>query len=136
LIFGYLMLPSRDFTPAISFSTINKNNFRTTMLPRASVTAGFWIISHIRRQELLEQRILQGRGQDWPWQNHEALPRKPFVFLAPLHIGISRVFENNYQHCRVIATFSSVWIAMMLDVELTKSRHFKWRLFIPVKPIP
>jgi hypothetical protein len=55
---------------------------------------------------LLEQRILQGSAKSWTWQNHEPLARKPFVLFTPLHTWNSRGYKNNYQHRRVIATFS------------------------------
>ena len=120
LVFGYLMFPSGDFTPAFPFSTINKYNFRTSIFPRANVTAGFGIIPRIRRQKLLEQRILQGSAKGGTGQNHEPLARKPFVFFTPLHTWNSRGCKNNYQHRLVIATFSSTCPAMMHVIKLTK----------------
>src|SRR5690242_6394941 len=85
VVLGDVVFASGHLAPAISLSAVDEDDLRASLLANAYVPLGFWVISGVRRQQMLQQRRFQGVGQDRPWHHHQTLPGKSLMLLTPLH---------------------------------------------------
>ena len=97
LVAGYDLAAARNFAPAVALRTVDEDRFGTPILTRAGMSFCGRIISCVGGKQIAEQRIMLNRRQDGPGDNHDALPLKAFVLLAPFHLQQKPVMELTFR---------------------------------------